>query len=155
MEKNLLGKYVRERRQDLGLTQEELAARIGGTATQAEISRLERGSVAFPRRSRLEALAVALEVSLGALLVNSGWLESDEGDLVEDVSTTQQQLDSSLTDTLLTEMRQIQESLLAAVARIGAVEEKINTISGPVQRPEVTVPTGGENDGEISARYEA
>ena len=155
MEKNLLGKYVRERRQDIGLTQEELAARIGGTATQAEISRLERGSVAFPRRSRLEALAVALEVSLGALLVNSGWLESDEGDLVEDVSTTQQQLDSSLTDTLLTEMRQIQESLLAAVARIGAVEEKITSISGPVQRPEVTVPTGVENDGEISARYEA
>ena len=73
-----LGTFIRERRQDLGLTQDELADRIGGSVRQAEISRLEGGAVALPRRKRLEALAAALEVSLGELLVRSGWMQ--EGD---------------------------------------------------------------------------
>jgi transcriptional regulator with XRE-family HTH domain len=73
-----LGTFIRERRQDLGLTQEELAARVGPTMRQAEISRLEQGRIALPRRERLEAIAAALEVSLGELLVRTGWMT--EGD---------------------------------------------------------------------------
>lgn len=69
-----LGTFVRERRQALGLTQEELAERVGPTMRQAKISRLEHGRVALPRREKLEALAAALEVSLGDLLVRSGWM---------------------------------------------------------------------------------
>jgi len=80
---NRLGNYVRERRRELGLTQEELAERIGGSASQAEVSRLERGTIVFPRRSRLEGLAAALEVTLGTLLVHSGWMTNDEGELVD------------------------------------------------------------------------
>jgi transcriptional regulator with XRE-family HTH domain len=74
-----LGSFIRERRQELGLTQEELAERIGATVRQAEVSRLENDRISLPRRERMEHLAAALEVSLGELLVRSGWMaESDD-----------------------------------------------------------------------------
>lgn len=68
-----LGAVIRERRIELGLTQEELAERIGPTFRQSEVSRLERGRVALPRRRRLEAIAAALDLPVGELLAASGW----------------------------------------------------------------------------------
>jgi len=68
-----LGQVIRLRRSELGLTQEELAERVGGGVRQAEISRLERDGVNLPRRQRLEQLAQALDMPLGALLARSGW----------------------------------------------------------------------------------
>lgn len=68
-----LGQFIRERRMELGLTQEQLAARVGEQVAQAEISRLERDKVALPRRPRMENLATALEIPLGMLLAQSGW----------------------------------------------------------------------------------
>jgi transcriptional regulator with XRE-family HTH domain len=73
-----LGTFIRERRQDLGLSQEQLADRIGETVRQAEVSRLENNRISLPRRERMERLAAALEVTLGEPLVRSGWME--EGD---------------------------------------------------------------------------
>jgi transcriptional regulator with XRE-family HTH domain len=73
-----LGNFIRERRQELGLTQEQLAQRIGDTVRQAEVSRLENNRISLPRRERLAAIAAALEVSLGELLIRTGWM--DEGD---------------------------------------------------------------------------
>lgn len=70
-----LGDYIRIRRQELGLTQEQLAERVGDGVRQAEISRLESGRVFFPRRERLIALAAALDTSMGDLLLKSGWIE--------------------------------------------------------------------------------
>lgn len=61
---------------ELGLTQEALAERVGEAVRQSEISRLELGYVSLPRRSRLEAIARALEVTPGYLLVASGWIEA-------------------------------------------------------------------------------
>jgi transcriptional regulator with XRE-family HTH domain len=69
-----LGQFIRERRQELGLTQEALAERIGGSVRQAEVSRLENDAVSLPRRERMEGIAAALEVSLGDLMVLTGWL---------------------------------------------------------------------------------
>src|ERR1044072_4366075 len=80
---NGLGSFVRSRRLHLGLSQEELAERLGGSVNRAEVSRLERGSVAFPRRRRLEALAAALEVTIGRLLIESRWLSCAEDKRVE------------------------------------------------------------------------
>jgi len=74
-----LGAYIRDRRRALGLTQEQLAERIGGPVTQADISRLETDRVVLPRRDRLAALAHSLEVSLGDLLLNSGWMTDGDG----------------------------------------------------------------------------
>lgn len=72
-----LGQVIRQRRIELALTQEELAERVGENVRQSEISRLERDYVGLPRRSRLEALARALDLSLGQLLMRSGWVESE------------------------------------------------------------------------------
>ncbi|HEU5430483.1 MAG TPA: helix-turn-helix transcriptional regulator, partial [Thermomicrobiales bacterium] len=54
-----LGELVRDRRRDLHLTQEGLAERMGGNVHQGDISQIERGVVAYPRRERLAALAAA------------------------------------------------------------------------------------------------
>ena len=71
-----LGAVIRARRLELGWTQEELAARIsadGEYLRQSEISRIESGKIALPRRERLERIATALDVPLGELLARSGW----------------------------------------------------------------------------------
>jgi transcriptional regulator with XRE-family HTH domain len=68
-----LGQLIRERRMDLGLTQEGLAERIGTTVRHSYVSRLERNQIGLPHRDRLEQIAAALELSLGELLVASGW----------------------------------------------------------------------------------
>ena len=74
-----LGEFVRECRETLGLTQEELAERIDEGVRQSEVSRLENDRISLPRRARLEQLAVALEVTLGDLMVHTRWM-SDEGE---------------------------------------------------------------------------
>ncbi|HEV2073822.1 MAG TPA: helix-turn-helix transcriptional regulator [Thermomicrobiales bacterium] len=74
----MLGQFIRERRVELGLTQEQLAERVGDNVRQAEISRLERDRVSLPRRARMERLAKALEVSLGTLLLRTGWMDEEQ-----------------------------------------------------------------------------
>jgi transcriptional regulator with XRE-family HTH domain len=141
---NGLGNYVRERRVDLGLTQEELAARIGDTATQAEISRLERGTIAFPRRRRLEALAAALEVTLGMLLVKSGWLTSSEEALIDagPALPPSPQLEPPTADAILAEMDQLREALHSAIERIGEVEGRIRTMASQADQQAVPASNG-------------
>lgn len=73
-----LGLIIRQRRVELGLTQEELAERVGNGVRQAEISRLEHDRVALPRRKRLEQIATALEIPVGTLLARSGWAGAQE-----------------------------------------------------------------------------
>ena len=76
-----LGKAIRERRIELGWSQEELAARAstdrGQEIRQSDVSRLERDKVGLPRRERLELIAAALGLPLGELLVRSGWAGAD------------------------------------------------------------------------------
>lgn len=68
-----LGQFIRERRLELGLTQEQLAERVGEGVRQSEISRLERNRVTLPRRHRMEQIAAALDAPVGVLLARSGW----------------------------------------------------------------------------------
>ncbi len=75
-----LGKAIRERRIELGWSQEELAARAsarGREVRQSDVSRLERDKVGLPRRERLEQIAAVLGLPLGELLVRSGWAGAD------------------------------------------------------------------------------
>lgn len=79
-ESRTLGEALRQRRLELGWTQETLAARVadlGGDLRQSDVSRLERGKVGLPRRDRLERIAAALGLSLGGLLARSGWAGAD------------------------------------------------------------------------------
>lgn len=67
-----LGTFIRHRREQLGLSQHELADRAGHGTKQEHVSRLERGRVTLPRWHRLLALADALEVTPGDLLLRAG-----------------------------------------------------------------------------------
>ncbi len=78
-----LGQFIQTRRAELGLTQEELAERVGEGVRQSEISRLEHDRVSLPHRDRLDMLATALEVSLGDLLITTGWMTEDHRATVE------------------------------------------------------------------------
>lgn len=95
-----LGSFIRRRRQELDLTQEELANLVGDNTRQADISRLENDRVSLPRRARLEALAKALQVSPGLLLAKSGWEGGEEIDSQSgaDLATQVEGLRSSLPD---------------------------------------------------------
>jgi transcriptional regulator with XRE-family HTH domain len=72
-----LGQFIATRRRSLGLSQEDLAERLGEHVKQSEISRLETDRVILPRRLRLEQLARALDVPLGELLLRSGWVGAE------------------------------------------------------------------------------
>lgn len=77
-ESRSLGEAIRLRRLDLGMSQEELAERIGPDVRQSDVSRLERGKIVFPRLERLNQIASALGISTGALLVEAGWFSDEE-----------------------------------------------------------------------------
>ena len=74
----MLGQVVRNRRIALGLTQEELAIRIGEGTRQADISRFENSGVSLPHPKRLEQLAAVLDLPLSDLLARSGEHEGNE-----------------------------------------------------------------------------
>ena len=76
MPHNTLGKYVYDRRRALKLSQEQLADQIGGNFGQSDVSRIERGFVQQPRMTTMVRMATALEVSVGDLLIASGWFDS-------------------------------------------------------------------------------
>ncbi len=82
-----LGKFIRRRREELGLTQESLAELVGDGVRQAEISRLENDRIVLPRRQRLEQIAAALDVPIGILLARSGWVGAEEIEPVPAVLT--------------------------------------------------------------------
>lgn len=79
-EPRTLGCVIRRRRLELGWTQEQLAERISAEdeyIRQSDISRIERGDIALPRRARLERIAAALDLPLGELLARSGWADAE------------------------------------------------------------------------------
>lgn len=67
----ILGTFLRERRQTLGLTQHQLAERLGWQ--QERISTLERGRYGIPSLPLLARLAEALETPLAVLLEAAGY----------------------------------------------------------------------------------
>jgi len=103
MDYNSLGNYVRERRQDIGLSQEQLAERVGGTYRQSDISRIERGHVSLPRLANLERLAASLDVPVGELLIAAGWFnegrftsDTTGGDVPADLESAVNQIEREL-----------------------------------------------------------
>ena len=79
-----LGALIRERREALGLTQEQLAERVGEGVRQSEISRLEHDRISLPRRDRLGQIAAALDLTIGDLLVLTGWMADEHRSFLND-----------------------------------------------------------------------
>lgn len=73
---NRLGDFIRQRRTDLGLTQQDLAARCG--IAQGNLSDIERGRTTFPTAWVRRALAQELGVSHVDLILAAGELTVDE-----------------------------------------------------------------------------
>lgn len=65
MTQTTLGNWMRQRRLELELTQEDLEARTG--IPQSYLSQIERGAVGRPMRDKLEALSQALQTPLWQL----------------------------------------------------------------------------------------
>lgn len=93
-----LGQFIRGNRMAMGLTQEQLAERAG--VRQSDISRLEQDRIEFPRRERLEAIAVALEVTLGDLLIATGWLEIEHAQMIAQVKDDEEPDPNVLEDAM-------------------------------------------------------
>jgi two-component system OmpR family sensor kinase len=72
-----LGMFIRDRRKTLGLTQTQLAERLGWV--QERISTLENGKYGMPSLPALERLANALESKLFEVLVAAGYAEDEVG----------------------------------------------------------------------------
>ncbi len=85
-----LGQFIRTNRLAMGLTQEQLANQVGEGIRQSDISRLEQERVEFPRRERLQAIAAALDVTLGDLLISTGWLEIEHAAMIEQIKDDEQ-----------------------------------------------------------------
>ena len=150
-----LGQYISERRRDLGLTQEQLAERVDENVRQSDISRLERDKVTLPRRDRLGLLADALEVSLGDLLVRSGWMTTGDGmdqNLEQDAAD---QAAATVTPAVLTvddvrtlvQVIETTRALVAAtldslVAADAALDRTLHALQVPGERSTVHPPVG-------------
>lgn len=85
MNGNELGQLIRDRRRELGLTQEELEGLSG--VSQTYISQVERGRTTRPLEETLAVFSEALQIPLRDLRVAAGWLE------VESVVVTRDAVD--------------------------------------------------------------
>jgi len=70
-----LGKLLRERRQELGLSTHQLGAQVG--VRQSTILRVEHGRFASPRPAKLARIAEALDLSLADVYARAGYLVPD------------------------------------------------------------------------------
>ncbi len=90
----LLGRNIAERRKALGLTQAELAEKLG--ADTVTVSRFERGSH-LPSLQRLERIADTLGIPLAELLSQSTNLCTDQALLIQGWLTNLSESDRKLT----------------------------------------------------------
>jgi transcriptional regulator with XRE-family HTH domain len=73
-----LGAFIRDRRDGLGMTQEDFADRVDDGMTPGDVSQLERGKVGLPKPRRMIALANALQMHVCDLYVAAGFPEFGE-----------------------------------------------------------------------------
>jgi transcriptional regulator with XRE-family HTH domain len=71
-----LGKHLRKRREELGLSTHRLATKAG--VTQPTVIRIEQGKFAAPRPDKLARIAGVLELKLADLYAHAGYLVPDE-----------------------------------------------------------------------------
>lgn len=77
VEQRHIGELVRHQREALGLSQTDLAARVG--VKQNYVSRIERGEVALPQRALLERLGDVLGLTVADFYRAAGVLDGMDG----------------------------------------------------------------------------
>lgn len=81
-----LGRAIRARRRELGMTQQDLATLVnrgGDDMRQSDVSRLERCHVGLPRSQRLQQIAKALNIPPADLLARGGWSGAESSFSIE------------------------------------------------------------------------
>jgi transcriptional regulator with XRE-family HTH domain len=73
---NDLTKVLRERRESLGLSANEVGRRVGMSATT--YWRIEDGQIASPKAETLQAIGEVLGISAGDLFASAGWISNKE-----------------------------------------------------------------------------
>ncbi|MBA3275627.1 MAG: helix-turn-helix domain-containing protein [Chloroflexia bacterium] len=136
-----LGTFIRERRMELGLTQEELAERVGEGVRQSEISRLEHDRVTLPRRARLEQIAAALDVSMGDLMVRTGWMDEENRSSLSDDPSEQNGLHSGDLPGLNDPVAISAQSLEAAMEALSTTQDLVAHTAVMLDEAERTVAT--------------
>lgn len=81
MERTRLGAFIRNRRQQLGLTQ-EMVEELSGVSQHYQ-SQIERGKVDRPGDAFLEALAKALELDMADIRRAQGWVVEGDDEEVD------------------------------------------------------------------------
>ncbi len=136
-----LGTFIRERRMELGLTQEELAERVSEGVRQSEISRLEHDRVTLPRRARLEQIAAALDVSMGDLMVRTGWMDEENRSSLSDDPSEQNGLHSGDLPGLNDPVAISAQSLEAAMEALSTTQDLVAHTAVMLDEAERTVAT--------------
>lgn len=103
-----IGRRIRERRDELHLSQEDVARELPGKVSGNQVSRWERG-LHRPNDAALEALAKALEVEV-AYFLSDGPLR------------VVAELNADGTELEVTQLDRIEEQLVAIAARLEAMD---------------------------------
>lgn len=102
------GEWVKKRRLEIDITQEELAERLGWT-DQSRVSRLERNVTrTFPGPEELKLMAEALETTPEVALLAMGYVELPLSELDDDAAYFTMMQEA-------TEQSQLPETLKAAI----------------------------------------
>ena len=84
-EKMNIGKIIKERREEIGMSQEELAIKLG-YKSRSSINKIERDGRGLPQ-GKIKAIADALNTTPSHIM---GWdIESEEGKTIFEINTTE------------------------------------------------------------------
>lgn len=102
-----IGGFIKERRQELGLTQREVAIRVG--VTEAAVSRWESGEIGTMMSNKIVALAKCLDINplllLGMDVEKTEKAPTPKSERVEEWSTLFQTAPPDIQEAVLTLLR--------------------------------------------------
>lgn len=122
-----LGQLIRRLREERGLSQEDLAALVGGGISQSIISRIERGVLGLPNYDRLTRIADVLGADAGDLMARSGWAKfegpSHNNDGAPEGAVSADPL-SELSERIWPRLSVADQAILVRIARVMAQEHR-------------------------------
>jgi transcriptional regulator with XRE-family HTH domain len=135
-EARLIGARARERRDELGLSQGEVARRMPGSTQGADVSRWERGKHR-PQPDALDHLAAALETTVADLIAGPLSERPEKGPTPDPfASLSLDEVEEQEADDAMREaMRRILAGQARLLAELGKVQQQLQALRGAQQPP--------------------